>query len=74
MNTDPTTSPPVETVTDRIRRRAHRIFEARNGAPGSPTLDWLQAEQELRDADADRDADRTPPSRGSRDAARNPKS
>ncbi len=30
-----------------IRERAHQIWLARNGAPGNPTLDWLQAEMEL---------------------------
>lgn len=31
-----------------IRRRAYEIYLSRNGAPGSATLDWLQAECELR--------------------------
>lgn len=30
-----------------IRERAHEIWLARDGAPGNPTLDWLQAEMEL---------------------------
>jgi len=33
---------------DQIRVRAHEIFEARNGAPGNPVMDWLEAEQELK--------------------------
>lgn len=31
-----------------IRRRAHALYLARNGAPGDPVADWLQAERELR--------------------------
>ncbi len=38
-------APPKE---EEIRRRAHEIFLARNGAPGDPVDDWLQAERELR--------------------------
>ncbi|MCC7292777.1 MAG: glycosyltransferase [Phycisphaerales bacterium] len=34
-----------------IRRRAHAIYLARKGAPGDPTVDWLQAERELRAAE-----------------------
>lgn len=30
-----------------IRERAYQIYLARNGAPGDPTADWLQAEREL---------------------------
>jgi hypothetical protein len=30
-----------------IRERAYHIYLARNGAPGDPTSDWLQAEREL---------------------------
>jgi hypothetical protein len=30
-----------------VRQRAHEIWLARNGAPGNPLLDWLQAEREL---------------------------
>lgn len=33
---------------EQIRARAHRIWEARKGAPGNAALDWLQAEMELR--------------------------
>lgn len=33
---------------DEIRKRAHQIFEARNGRAGDPVADWLQAEAELR--------------------------
>lgn len=41
---------PTEVTHDRIRVRAHQIFETRDGAPGNATLDWLQAEEELRTA------------------------
>ncbi len=30
-----------------IRERAYQIYLARNGGPGDPTADWLQAEREL---------------------------
>ena len=30
-----------------IRQRAYEIFLSRKGAPGSPEVDWLQAECEL---------------------------
>jgi hypothetical protein len=33
---------------DEIRQRAHEIYLSRNGAPGNPVVDWLQAEIELR--------------------------
>lgn len=59
---------PTEITHERIRHRAYQIFEARNGAPGNPTLDWLQAEQELRDAQTSRAANRSEPSLGGRKA------
>lgn len=31
-----------------IRQRAHEIYLGRNGVPGNPVVDWLQAEVELR--------------------------
>ncbi len=31
----------------RIRARAHEIYMARGGAPGSDLEDWLQAEREV---------------------------
>lgn len=34
-----------------IAMRAYEIFKARNGEPGDPMSDWLQAERELRAAD-----------------------
>lgn len=37
---------------EQIRKRAHEIFLARNGKPGDPVADWLQAERELREAGA----------------------
>ena len=33
-----------------IAARAYEIFKARNGEPGDPLGDWLQAERELRTA------------------------
>jgi len=36
------------TVTDdQIRLRAYEIYQQRNGEPGDPVQDWLQAEAEL---------------------------
>jgi hypothetical protein len=32
-----------------VQARAYKIFLARNGAPGDPESDWLQAERELRE-------------------------
>lgn len=32
---------------DEIARRAYEIFKSRNGRPGDPVADWLQAEREL---------------------------
>lgn len=37
---------PVPTK-QQIRERAYQIYLARNGRPGDPTTDWLQAEREL---------------------------
>lgn len=31
-----------------IERRAYELYEQRDGADGSPLVDWLQAERELR--------------------------
>lgn len=32
---------------DDVARRAYEIYLSRNGRPGDPMADWLQAEQEL---------------------------
>jgi hypothetical protein len=44
-------SAPAPTATpvsvDRIRHRAFEIFMARQGRPGDPLADWLQAEREV---------------------------
>jgi len=37
---------------EQVRQRAHEIFLARNGSPGDPVADWLQAERELRESAA----------------------
>lgn len=34
-------------LEERIRRRAHEIYEQRGGQPGSDLDDWLQAEKEI---------------------------
>ncbi|MCC6359587.1 MAG: DUF2934 domain-containing protein [Phycisphaerales bacterium] len=39
--------PPVAPTRQQIRERAYQIYLARNGGPGDPTADWLQAEREL---------------------------
>ncbi len=36
-----------QTSSDLIRLRAYEISIERNGSPGDPAHDWLQAEQEL---------------------------
>jgi hypothetical protein len=33
---------------EQIRERAYHIFLSRNGAPGDPFSDWVQAERELK--------------------------
>ena len=43
------TSPQVEPTAEQIRRRAYEIFLSRNGTPGDPMTDWVQAERELRE-------------------------
>lgn len=42
----------VPTV-EQIRVRAYEKYCARNGAPGNPIVDWLEAERELRAAPRD---------------------
>lgn len=42
---EPAVNEPTE---EQIRQRAYAICMARNGGPGDPVADWLQAEQELR--------------------------
>lgn len=50
----PRTASVLETLTsmeptqDEIKARAFQIYMARNGKPGDPNADWLQAERELR--------------------------
>jgi len=48
---DSTTMPSrqVEPTAEQVRRRAYEIFLSRNGTPGDPASDWLQAERELRE-------------------------
>ena len=46
----PTKAPevPATMLSDSdIATRAYEIFKARNGEPGDPVSDWLQAEREL---------------------------
>lgn len=38
----------LDPTHDEIKTRAFQIYLARNGQPGDPTADWLQAERELR--------------------------
>lgn len=40
-------APVPQPTAEQIAARAYEIFEARNGAPGNPSEDWLQAEREL---------------------------
>jgi hypothetical protein len=37
-----------EPARSEIERHAYQIYLDRNGAPGDPVADWLQAEAELR--------------------------
>lgn len=37
----------VRPTDEAIQARAHQIWLEREGEPGNPTLDWLQAEMEL---------------------------
>ena len=51
--TTSTKAPRVSATTlneSEIATRAYEIFKARNGEPGDPVSDWLQAERELRTA------------------------
>ena len=45
---EPTIKTPALPSEDEIRRRAHRLFLERGGAPGRELDDWLQAERELK--------------------------
>ena len=42
------TTPAIQPTQAEIARRAHEIYQARGGAPGSDLDDWLQAERELK--------------------------
>ncbi len=44
----PTTDAATKPTEEQIQQRAFEISLTRNGAPGDPLSDWLQAEQELR--------------------------
>jgi hypothetical protein len=39
--------PMTRPTDEEIRTRAYMIYLSRNGAPGDPVADWLQAEREL---------------------------
>jgi hypothetical protein len=47
--------PPIETLSleERIRRRAYELYVQRGNQSGSELDDWLQAEQEIRQAEED---------------------
>jgi hypothetical protein len=47
---------PSESRMNRIRRRAHEIYDARGGEHGKAMEDWLQAEREV---DAELEVSRT---------------
>ena len=40
--------PPAAITEEDIRARAYEIYLERNGQPGDPVEDWLQAEAELK--------------------------
>ena len=50
MSARKTKTAPLPVTEERIRARAYEIFQARQGAPGEPLADWLQAERELKAA------------------------
>src|SRR2546421_10389889 len=37
----------MESISQKIRKRAHEIFRMRGGTPGHELDDWLQAERQL---------------------------
>ena len=47
--------PPVETLPleERIRRRAYELYVERGNESGSEIDDWLQAEEEIQEAEED---------------------
>ena len=49
---------PVESRMNRIARRAHEIYEARNGQHGTAMEDWLTAERQI-DEEIDRAGEMT---------------
>jgi len=44
----PTTKAVAQPTPEQISKRAHEIYLARGGTPGSELGDWLQAERELK--------------------------
>ena len=46
---DGPTREPAESRMNRIARRAHEIYEARNGQHGTALEDWLNAERQIDD-------------------------
>jgi hypothetical protein len=54
-----TQRPKPETVplAERIRQRAYEIYPQRGGQDGSDLEDWLQAEQEILDAEPEQTAE-----------------
>ncbi len=44
----PGSTNPLEPSAEDISRRAYELYLGRNGRPGDPAADWLQAERELR--------------------------
>lgn len=48
---------PLESMHERIRRRAFEVFLARAGGPGDALSDWLEAERQVHAAESRRSRD-----------------
>lgn len=46
----PVLTAPTPALEERIRQRAYERYLQRQGKPGSPESDWLEAEREVRSA------------------------
>ena len=53
------TTPVAPPTIEEIRQRAHQIFMARGGTPGTELDDWLRAEQERKQERAEAKTDTT---------------
>ncbi|MCU1334933.1 MAG: hypothetical protein JWO19_514 [Bryobacterales bacterium] len=49
----PESKVPTSSLEERIRRRAYELYVQRGNQPGSDLDNWLQAEEEVRQAEED---------------------